>query len=101
MSTDTLAVETTASVDPSDPYSRPAQTFPRLTEEMAARVAAYGVEERLPGGTHVFTRGERSVDFFLVLDGNIEIFDLDDYGQPNVFTVLGERQFSGELDLFN
>jgi thioredoxin reductase (NADPH) len=101
MSTDTLAVETTASVDPSDPYSRPAQTFPRLTEEMAARVAAYGIEERLPGGTHVFTRGERSVDFFLVLDGNIEIFDLDDYGQPNVFTVLGERQFSGELDLFN
>jgi thioredoxin reductase (NADPH) len=94
-------METATSADPSDPYSRPAQIFPRLSEEMAARVAGYGTEERLAGGTHVFTRGERSVDFFLVLDGNIEIFDLDDYGQPNVFTVHNERQFTGELDLFN
>lgn len=67
--------------------SREAQTFLRLTPDMAARVAAYGTEERLPAGTTVFERGERSVDFFLVLDGNIEIFDLDERGRPNVFTV--------------
>jgi thioredoxin reductase (NADPH) len=88
-------------LDPSDPYARKAQTFPRLSEEMAARVAAYGTEERLPKGTLVFERGERSVDFFFVLEGTIEIFDFDEDGQPNVFTVHGERQFSGELDLFN
>ena len=41
------------------------------------------------------------MDFFFVLDGDIEIFDLDEDGQPNVFTVHGERQFTGELDLFN
>jgi thioredoxin reductase (NADPH) len=43
---------------------------------MAARVVAYGREERLPKGTLVFARGERSVDFFFVLEGDIEIFDL-------------------------
>ena len=88
-------------LDPTDPYAREAQTFPRLSEEMAARVAAYGTEERLPKGTLVFERGASSVDFFFVLEGNIEIFELDTRGEPNVFTVHTERQFTGELDLFN
>ncbi len=86
--------------DPSDPYLREAQTFPRLSPEMVGRVAAYGREERLPDGALLFQRGQRSVDFFLVLDGAVEIFDTED-GRPNVFTVHGERQFTGELDLFN
>jgi thioredoxin reductase (NADPH) len=87
--------------DPSDPYVRDAQTFPHLSPEMAARVASYGTEERLPGGTLLFQRGDRSVDFFFVLEGSVEIFDLGPHGEPNVFTVHGERQFTGELDLFN
>ena len=87
--------------DPSDPYAREAQTFPRLSEEMAARVVAYGAEELLPKGALIFERGERGVDFFFVLEGAIEIFDFDEGGKPNVFTVHGERQFTGELDLFN
>jgi thioredoxin reductase (NADPH) len=87
--------------DPTDPYAREAQIFPRLSHEMAARVAAYGTEERLAKGELVFQRGQRSVDFFFLLEGSIEIFDLDPHGEPNVFTVHGERQFTGELDLFN
>jgi thioredoxin reductase (NADPH) len=55
----------------------------------------------LPDGTLVFERGQRSVDFFLVLSGAIEIFDVDAEGQANVFTIHGERQFTGEMDLFN
>lgn len=88
-------------IDPSDPYAREAQTFPRLSVDAANRVANYGVEQGLRKGTRVFERGQRSVDFFLVLDGNIEIFDLDEHGEPQVFTVHAERQFTGELDLFN
>ena len=87
--------------DPTDPYARQAQTFPRLSEEMAARLAAYGVEEGLPKDTLLFARGQRRVDFFLVLDGSIEIFDLDHAGHPNVFTVHTAGQFTGELDQFN
>jgi thioredoxin reductase (NADPH) len=87
--------------DPTDPYERVAQTFPRLSEEQARRVAGYGSEETIATGTLVFERGQRSVDFFLVLEGAIEIFELDAHGQPNVITTHGERQFTGEMDLFN
>jgi thioredoxin reductase (NADPH) len=91
----------TVDVDPTDPYTREAQIFPRLSHEMAARIAAFGKEESLAKGTLVFKRGDRSVDFFMVLEGSIEIFDLDTKGKPNVFTSHSERQFTGELDLFN
>ncbi|MBX9646644.1 MAG: FAD-dependent oxidoreductase [Xanthobacteraceae bacterium] len=88
-------------VDPADPYSREAQIFPRLGQDMAERIRSYGTVEDLPAGTLVFERGQRSVDFFFVLQGNIEIFDLDKDGAPQVFTVHGDHQFTGELDLFN
>lgn len=88
-------------IDPTDPYEREAQTFPRLSAEQVARVATYGSEEQVSDGTLVFERGERSVDFFLVLEGAIEIFDTDEEGRANVFTVHRDRQFTGEMDLFN
>ncbi|MFO1127410.1 MAG: FAD-dependent oxidoreductase [Rhodospirillales bacterium] len=88
-------------IDPSDPYLRSAQTFPRLSAEMAARVAAYGSEEWLPAHTLVFERGQRAVDFFLVLEGSVEIFGVDVCGLSDVFVVHGEREFTGELTLFN
>lgn len=88
-------------IDASDPYERAAQTFPRLTPEQIARIAAFGNEEPVAAGTLLFERGQRGVDFFLLIEGTLEVFDYDDDGAPKVFVVLGERQFSGELDLFN
>ncbi len=90
-----------ANLGPTNPYAREAQIFPRLTPEMAARIAGYGAEETLPQGSLVFERGQRGVDLFFVLDGSIEIFDADEHGRPNVFTTHGVRQFTGEMDLFN
>lgn len=90
-----------APLDPTDPYERTAQTFPRLSEEQARRIAGYGSAETLAPGALAFARDQRSVDFFLVLEGAIEIFDLDAHGQINVVTTHGERQFTGEMDLFN
>jgi thioredoxin reductase (NADPH) len=90
-----------ASVDPSDPYEREKQTFPRLNHEQIARAKAYGESEKLKKGTVLFERGDRSVDFFLVLTGSIEIYDLTNDGKPHVFTVHRDQQFTGELDLFN
>ncbi|MDB5392735.1 MAG: Thioredoxin reductase [Rhodospirillales bacterium] len=68
---------------------------------MMERVFAYGSEEAIPANTPVYTRGERSVDFFVVIDGSIEIFDHDRYHEPHVFVTLSERQFTGELNQFN
>lgn len=90
-----------AIVNPSDPYERSAQTFPVLSNEQASRIQLYGDMEELPDGTILFERGERGVDFFLILKGSVEIFDFDESGEPVVFTVHGENQFTGELDLFN
>jgi len=92
---------TPSEFDPTDPYAREAQTFPRLSPAERARVANYGVEQGLRKGVMLFQRGQRSVDFFLVLEGSIEIVDLDREGLPVVLTAHGEGQFTGELDLFN
>ena len=81
--------------------AREAQTFPLLDPGMIDRVARYGSEERFAAGAPVFSRGERSVDFFVVLHGSIEIFDIDADDRPQVFAILRQRQFAGELDLFN
>jgi len=62
-------------LDPTDPYVRTAQTFPTLTEEQIERAKLLGQEEFLPKGTVLFERGQRSVDFFIVLQGNIEIYE--------------------------
>jgi len=88
-------------LDPTDPYERRLQTFPSLTAEMVARVRPYGSEEAFAAGRSVFRRDDRSVDFFLVLDGAIEIFDTDSIGTEKAFVTLEPNQFSGELDLFN
>ncbi|WP_311275550.1 FAD-dependent oxidoreductase [Methylobacterium sp. WCS2018Hpa-22] len=84
-----------------DGDERTAQTFPRLSDEMERRVAGYGTEEILPEGSLIFTRGQRRVDFFLVLAGRIEMYETDHDGVDRVFVVHTEGQFTGELDLFN
>jgi thioredoxin reductase (NADPH) len=89
-----------AELDPSDPYAREAETFPRLTEDQVRRVTAFGEVERLPADTILFQPGDRRVDFFLVLDGHIEIYEPRG-GTEHVMTVHALHQFTGELDLFN
>lgn len=87
--------------DPADPYLRADQTFPVLAEEMIARVAIFGEEEALPGGATLFRRGERNVDFFLCLEGAVEILDSDLKGLESIVHAHTPGQFTGELDLFN
>lgn len=87
--------------DGSDPYARPEQTFPVLSIDMAARLARFGTRESLADGAYVFHRGERSVDFFLICAGQIAVIDHKDHGEEQIVHVHRERQFTGELDLFN
>ena len=87
-------------IDPASPDVRQAQTYPHLNREMMARIAQYGAEEVLPAGAMLFHRGERSIDFFVLVEGSIEMFDYD-RRQPHVFVTLEPRQFTGELHLFN
>lgn len=88
-------------LDSSDPYARPEQTFPVLSHDMAMRVARFGSRESLADGDYIFRRGERAVDFFLVCAGEIAIIDHGDHGEEGIVHSHCERQFTGELDLFN
>jgi len=101
MSPDTLTETTPPTpINPADPYERRAQTFPRLTDEQVERAAEFGVVQALTRGTVLFDRGDRTVDFFIVVEGTIEIYEPSPSG-PTVFTTLGKNQFTGELDLFS
>ncbi|QDV38928.1 FAD-dependent oxidoreductase [Tautonia plasticadhaerens] len=96
----TDVAEEAAPPDLNDAYQRRAEIFPRLSADQILRASRFGSIEPTPVGTTLFRRGERSVDFFIVLEGCIEILAHDCDG-PHVVTVHGDRQFTGELDLFN
>lgn len=83
------------------PTGRDHQAFPVLSFDQLDRIKPFGRVEKAHAGKVLFERGERTVDFFVVLTGAIEIYDYDCDGQPNVFTVHRESQFTGELDLFS
>ena len=80
---------------------RDPQRFPQLNDDMAQRVASYGNEENVPAGTLLFEQGQRGVDFFFVLEGSIQVFDLNSDGQPRTVATHSTHQFSGELDHLN
>ncbi len=86
--------------DPTDPYSRHTEIFPVLSNEQILRCKPFGTTETVKQGTVLFERGDRSVDFFIILEGNIEIYEHKRLGL-NIVTVHGKHQFTGELDLFN
>jgi thioredoxin reductase (NADPH) len=88
-------------LDPVDPYARESQTNAVLDADQIGRVSAFGARERLPAGHVLFRRGERKVDFLLVVSGRIEIYDVDVHGEESVFITHGPGQFSGDVDLFN
>ena len=86
--------------DPADPYRRLEQTYPMLSHDQVERVSAFGRIERLPRHASLFRRDDRAVDFFLVHEGSIEVYDGPGTA-TGVLTELHPGQFTGELDLFN
>ncbi|MEL7253698.1 MAG: FAD-dependent oxidoreductase [Pseudomonadota bacterium] len=102
MTTEKTAVEEARdAVNASDPYLREEQTFPVLSQDQVDRLSSYGNVEDIPKGTWLFERGQRGVDFFLVVDGSVEIVDKAPDGADRVITTHARHQFTGELDLFN
>jgi len=83
-----------------DPYAREHQIFPTLSSEQIDRARPFGVEESLLAGSVLFERGQRGVDFFVVLEGHIDIYE-HKLNHTTVIHVHHQNQFTGELDLFN
>jgi len=81
------------------PDFRPDLAFPKLTEEMVERLGSYGREETLPANVPLFTHGERQVDMFVVLDGEVDISLPAANGESKVIAHHQRFDFSGELNL--
>jgi thioredoxin reductase (NADPH) len=75
--------------------------FPELSDDQVDAIRPFAKEVDLPAGSILFERGDRRVDFWVVLRGSIEIFDQEPCGGERIFTVHHPGHFTGELHLFN
>jgi thioredoxin reductase (NADPH) len=83
------------------PDPRPDLAFPKLTEEMVERLRPYGQEEAFPANVTLFTCGEREIDMFVVLDGQIDLSIPAASGKSKIIARHQRFDFSGELNLLN
>jgi thioredoxin reductase (NADPH) len=81
------------------PDFRPDLAFAKLTDEMVERMRSYGREETVPANVPLFTHGERQVDMFVVLDGQVDISLPMANGESKVIVHHQRFDFSGELNL--
>jgi len=82
-----------------NPEFRPDLAFAKLTEDMLERLRPYGREEAFPADVTLFTHGERQVDMFVVLDGQVDISLPAKDGESKIIARHRRLDFSGELNL--
>ncbi len=75
--------------------------FPDLTEDIVARLQAYGNQESFPAGAVLYTHGDRKIDMFVVLEGEVEIYLPSTEDDAKVFARYRKHNFTGEFNLLN
>ncbi|WP_261332745.1 cyclic nucleotide-binding domain-containing thioredoxin-disulfide reductase [Rhizobium leguminosarum] len=75
----------------------PGEAFPRLTPEMMARIAPFGRRDQFDGGEYLYEVGDREVDFFIILNGSVDVFESDGHGGHAIVATHQDNQFTGEL----
>ena len=91
--------ETTSSSAWNNPDFRKDLAFAPLTEDMVERLRVYGHEETFAAGVTLFRQGERGVDMFVVLEGEVEVSIPLKGGKSTVIANHRRLDFSGELNL--
>ena len=87
--------------DPSDPWQREAQTYPVLSQELIDRIRPYGEHQIVYEDSVAFTRGDRALDLYLILEGELEVHaEHPIEGRQYLYSYRG-GQFSGEHNMFN
>jgi thioredoxin reductase (NADPH) len=72
-----------------------------VTPSMMRRLQGYGSIELVDRGAQLFQQGERLVDFFVVVEGELELYERKGRAARAGESTLGKLQFTGELDLLN
>jgi thioredoxin reductase (NADPH) len=89
-----------ANPSPPPPVTAPLERlFPTLTPAQVARIAAHGHTRQLQRGEVLMEPGQATMRFFVVTAGQIEIVQASDADQ--VVAVLGQGQFTGEINLLS
>jgi thioredoxin reductase (NADPH) len=83
------------------PVERPEAAFPNLTNEQLRAIEPFGETVTLPANTVVYQRGDRDIDFLVILEGQAEVFGVDRYGKEQHYVVYDAGAFTGELNLFS
>lgn len=84
-----------------DPYDGSGEMFPKLSADMMDRVKAFGREESFESGAYLFKSGQRGIDFFIIIDGAVDIVENDGRGGTVVVTTHRANEFTGELNHLN
>ncbi|MGF6492141.1 thioredoxin reductase (NADPH) [Luteibacter sp. 621] len=87
--------------DPVDTAGMVPEPYPRLAEEMVERIGRHGLFDAVEEGAFLYQRGQRSVDFFVLLSGTVTVFDIDARERERTVVVHEAGSFTGELDLFD
>jgi thioredoxin reductase (NADPH) len=80
--------------------STPDSTFPKLTPEQVARVAAHGTVRRVERGEVLIEVADHNVPFFVVKSGQIEVVRPSGTSETLV-AVHGPGQFNGEVNMIS
>jgi thioredoxin reductase (NADPH) len=94
-----MSEETTSSSAWNNPEFRQDLAFAPLTEDMVERLRDYGHEETFAAEVMLFRQGERRVDMFVVLEGEVEVSIPSQQGESKVIANHKRLDFSGELNL--
>ena len=85
---------------PPAPGANPAWTpAAPLTGEQLARLAAVGSEHAVPAGEILFSAGDPSYDFFVVLAGSADIVERLGDATERVLASYGPAEFLGEIGM--
>lgn len=83
------------------PAPRPDLAFPKLTEDMVERIRPYGQEITFAANVLLYSYGERGVDMFVVLAGDIYMSLPAAGGESKIIAHHQTFDFTGELNLLN
>lgn len=75
--------------------------FPLLTNDMIDNIRGYASEFTVPAGASIFSRGQRGIDMFVVLEGTVNIYTGEELNEIQSVIDLGHHQFTGELNMLN
>ncbi|GGT38563.1 FAD-dependent oxidoreductase [Streptomyces chromofuscus] len=78
--------------------------FPHLGDAHVDCLRRYGVPDQLEAGQLLYPRGAQDFDFYLILDGTVNVYQQGSPGESEkerIVTVYHGGQFTGELSLLN